>query len=56
MTMLKGDNRGALCSADAVLYEIYMFRGHVFRVYPGGRISKADEQDAEFATMFGKRV
>lgn len=48
MRNLKADWRAACCRGNDFLYELYVFRGHAFRVYPGGRIGKADEGDIDF--------
>ena len=48
MRNLKADWRGAACRGNDFLYELYVFRGHAFRVYPGGHIGKADEGDIDF--------
>lgn len=42
----------ACCDADALVYECFLFRGHVFRRYPDGRISAADEEDSKAAARF----
>ena len=51
MTMLMDDWRGAMVQGrDAdLVYNIYCYRGHVFRVYPDGRIGRADDTDRAFA-------
>lgn len=48
MRNLKADWRAACCRGNDFLYELYVFRGHPFRVYPCGRIGKADEGDIHF--------
>ena len=48
MRNLKADWRAACCRGDSLLYELYVFRGHPFRVFPDGSISKADEGDLDF--------
>ena len=48
MRNLKADWRAACCRGNDFLYELYVFRGHAFRVYPGGHITKADEGDIDF--------
>lgn len=48
LRMLKADCRGAACRENDFLYELYVFRGHAFRVYPGGNIGKANEDDIHF--------
>lgn len=48
MKTLKSDWRAACCRGNGFLYELYVFRGHAFRVYPNGSIGKADEGDMDF--------
>ena len=31
------------------IYSVCIYRGHIFRVYPDGRISAADEEDKRAA-------
>lgn len=38
---------------DTVEYTIGIFRCHVFREYPDGRIGKANEQDVKAARYLG---
>lgn len=38
----------ALMDEDVLVYELYIFRGHLFRVYPSGRIGCADDADNTF--------
>lgn len=49
--MIKSDFRGTRISGvnDDFLYDIYVFHGHTFRVYPNGKIGCADDEDKEFA-------
>lgn len=51
MTMLMDDWRGAVVQGREVelVYNIYCYRGHVFRAYPDGRIGRADDADRAFA-------
>ena len=48
MRNLKADWRGACCTDVTMVYELYVFRGHAFRVYPNGSIKKASEGDLDF--------
>lgn len=41
------------CSSDSVLYDLYSFRGHVFRKYPDGHITQADENDVSALIRLG---
>jgi len=43
----KGECIAALQAGDYLVYVLYLFRGHLFRV-GGGRISRADRADREF--------
>lgn len=43
----------ALMSGDTVEYTIGIFRDHVFREYPDGRIEKANDQDVKAARYLG---
>lgn len=42
----------ALMNEDKILYTIGVYKNHVFREYPDGRIEKANEQEAEIASKF----
>ena len=44
----------ACCTADTLVYECFLFRGHVFRRYPDGRIATADGEDLKAAASFLK--
>lgn len=55
MRMLKDDWRGAACRGNDFLYELYVFRGHAFRVYPGGNIGKAGEDDIHYIAEVERR-
>lgn len=35
----------ACCQGDTLLYYVYSFGGHISRVYPSGKISRADSED-----------
>ena len=37
-----------LMNEDVLIYELYEFRGHLFRVYPSGKIGRADYADNAF--------
>ena len=39
----------ALTDEDKVLYTIGVYKNHVFREYPDGRIEKANDQEIEIA-------
>lgn len=43
----KCERVAALQAGDDLVYVLYLFRGHLFRV-GGGRISRADRADREF--------
>lgn len=36
-----------------IIYTIGIFRGHVFREYPNGRIEKANEEENRILKKFG---
>lgn len=55
MRNLKADWRAACCRGNDFLYELYVFRGHAFRVYPDGHITKVDEGDIDFIKEDEKR-
>lgn len=38
----------ALMGDDDLLYVLYVFRGHLFRKYPDGRLGRADAADFAF--------
>ena len=42
----------ALMDEDKVLYTIGVYKNHVFREYPDGRIEKANDQEIEIAIKF----
>lgn len=46
---MKKNYLAACVQGDTLLYELYSFRGHVFRVYPDGKIGRADESDRRTA-------
>ena len=37
-----------LMDEDVLVYKLYEFRGHLFRVYPSGKIGRSDCADNEF--------
>ena len=37
-----------LMDEDVLIYELYEFHGHLFRVYPSGKIGRADYADNAF--------
>lgn len=43
-TML-GKNLSALMNEDTILYYLNIYRGHIYREYPSGHITKADPAD-----------
>ena len=45
----KSESAGALMDADSIIYELYIFRGHVYRV-TGNGIETADENDKAWTT------
>lgn len=42
----------ALMDESSVIYEVYIFCGHLFRVYPNGHIKKAGADDIAAAKSF----
>ena len=48
-------NLFALMHENDVLYSIGIHKGHAFRVYPNGKIGKANNQEQELAIKFCKK-
>lgn len=42
------------CEGDVLLYDCYLYRGHLFRRYPDGRLSGADDADRKAAAHFAE--
>ena len=42
----------ALMDEYTVIYEICIFRGHIFRLYPDGHITKTNDEDRNAARSF----
>lgn len=40
-----GKNLSALMNEDTILYYLNIYRGHIYREYPSGHITKADPAD-----------
>lgn len=40
------------CNGDEILYECYIFRGHLFRRYPNGFVASASDDDIQAAAHF----
>ena len=47
-------NLFALINGDCIEYTIGIFKGHVFRIYPNGNITKANAQEEEIAKKYIK--
>lgn len=46
----KGSIACALMCGDTIEYEVCRWNNHVFRIYPNGKLGKADEQDIAVAS------
>lgn len=44
----------ACCAAGTLIYQCFLFRGHVFRCYPDGHITAANDEDLKAAARFLK--
>ena len=47
---MKKELIGTCVCGDEFLYDLYSFSGHVSRVYPDGRIGRADNSDRRYAS------
>ena len=44
----------ACCSADSLEYEVCIYRDHLYRLYPGGKMTEASAEDYKVARTWCK--